>query len=149
MAYRLTTKMLCQYGAVRVYRDRELPESAGQWMIKIPAARPSERELFAYSRDEALTKARAWVAPRAPTHASLQAAWDAELGAPEHRALRTEISDIIESGRVNADDTVHVERAAPVSEWESIFIGTVQGALSYSGNSARCIAWFKSHGVTF
>lgn len=88
-------------------------------------------------------------APKSPTYITLVRACDSELGVPSHRALHTEVSDALDSARVNANDTIYIEKAQPETEWESLFTGSLVSSLSFSTPSPAAVEWFAKHGVTF
>lgn len=50
----------------------------------------------------------------------------AETASRSHQDI---ILDIIESGRINANDTVLLEEAAQPEDWTTLFIGTIQALL--------------------
>ena len=56
------------------------------------------------------------------------------------------ISYIVDSGRVNADDTVYTEKAAPASDYDRIALETVIGTLAYETDK-RVINWFAKRGI--
>jgi hypothetical protein len=60
--------------------------------------------------------------------------------------LYYQISAIIDNGRINADDTVHREKAAPEGEWGSIFLSSL-GVLLSDESDPKVTGWFQSHGV--
>jgi hypothetical protein len=59
-----------------------------------------------------------------------------------------DILDVIESGRVNADCTIYIEKAAPVSDWDRLALASLCDALSCCANP-RAVAWFTKLGVKF
>lgn len=59
--------------------------------------------------------------------------------------LKDRLDDIIDSARVNADDTVDVEKEAKPNEWDSIFKGTVESILSSGETNHRVHEFFKTH----
>lgn len=60
--------------------------------------------------------------------------------------LGMEVDHILDSARVNADDTCYVEKSAPVAEWSQIAVGTLRDILSYRETDKRAAAWFKRVG---
>ena len=63
------------------------------------------------------------------------------------KALRLAVLDVIESGRVNADDTVRDGDASPDDRgW--LFLGSIQTQLAFCEN-ARARAWFAARGINF
>lgn len=63
------------------------------------------------------------------------------------KALRIAVLDLIESGRVNADDTVRDGDAAP-DDWGWLFVGSIRTQLAFCEN-ARTRAWFAARGINF
>jgi hypothetical protein len=63
------------------------------------------------------------------------------------KKLRDEVGNLIESGRVNANDTVHVDKAAADGEWDSVFVGSIRSLLSDGTYSKRCVRWFAARGI--
>lgn len=60
--------------------------------------------------------------------------------------VRYNVENLIESGRINADDTIFVDKAAKVGEWESLFVGSIESLLCDDANvSAR--RWFSTRGI--
>ena len=56
------------------------------------------------------------------------------------------VDNILDNSRINADDTVHVERAAKPHEWDSIFRGTAQMMLDTDRDvPSRVKEWFATH----
>lgn len=62
--------------------------------------------------------------------------------------LQNEVDNLIDSGRINADDTVYAEKAAPESDWECVFVGTIASLLSSGEYSKACLRWFAKRGVS-
>lgn len=80
------------------------------------------------------------------TFASIQST-AAKLGT-RRATLGARIDDILDNARINADDTVYVEKAAPVADWDRIALASLQSLLSYCGDS-KAVAWFRRNGVEF
>ena len=53
---------------------------------------------------------------------------------------------VLDSARVNADDTVFVERACDVTGWHDIALGSIETVLAYSTDK-KVLAWFAKRGV--
>lgn len=62
----------------------------------------------------------------------------------EDRELRYAIQDVIDDARINANDTIDVEKAAKGNEWDSIFRGSIETLLS-DGKSPEVRAFFEKH----
>lgn len=60
--------------------------------------------------------------------------------------LGGEVDHILDSARVNADDTCHVEKSAPVEDYDCIAVGTLRDILSSSETDKAAAAWFKRVG---
>lgn len=58
------------------------------------------------------------------------------------------VDGLLDRARINADDTVYLEKACPAEEWERIAMGTLQDILSYS-EDGQAKYWFKRQGVSF
>jgi hypothetical protein len=63
-------------------------------------------------------------------------------------ANRKQIMEILSLAYDNAYDTVRVEKAAPPSQWDVIFVGTIQSQLS-QGVNRHIKAWFATRGITY
>lgn len=63
-------------------------------------------------------------------------------------ANRKQVLEIIGNAYDNAYDTVTIEKAVPASDWDVIFVGTLQSQLS-QGVSRHVKAWFASRGITY
>lgn len=63
-------------------------------------------------------------------------------------SLADEVSYMLDAARVNADDTVYVDKSAPESDWHRIAMDSLESACAYSRNS-DAVSWFLAHGVTF
>jgi hypothetical protein len=62
--------------------------------------------------------------------------------------LEDRVDDVLDKARVNADDTVYVDKSAPASEWDSIALGSISDVLAYH-KDPEVIKWFSDRGVTF
>jgi hypothetical protein len=61
--------------------------------------------------------------------------------------LADRIDSILDSGRINADDTIYLEKSAPSDQWDAIALASVCDLLAYSKDKP-VLAWFARHGVT-
>jgi hypothetical protein len=64
------------------------------------------------------------------------------------KANRKQIMEIISNSYDNAYDTVRVEKAVPPSQWDMIFVGTIQSQLS-QGVNRHVKDWFANRGITY
>lgn len=78
------------------------------------------------------------------TFADLKAA-AAKLGT-QYNTLGYRVDALLDSARVNADDTVYLEKAAPESDYDRIALDTVMMELSYCTDKA-VIRWFAKRGI--
>ena len=69
----------------------------------------------------------------------------AALDTVDDPKLKDRLDEIIDSARINADDTVDIERAAKPNEWDAIFKGTVESILSSGETNRRVHEFFKTH----
>ncbi len=67
------------------------------------------------------------------------------IRANEHRK---QVLEIIGNAFDNAYDTVTIEKAAPASDWDVIFVGTIQSQLS-QGVNRHIKTWFANRGITY
>ena len=58
------------------------------------------------------------------------------------------IDHLLDSARINADDTVHIEKAEPAAEWERIALDSLGSLLSHS-QDAKAQAWFRRAGFSW
>ena len=65
----------------------------------------------------------------------------------EH-GTRQDVFLLLMSAADNAGLTVNIEKSAPVSEWNSIFIGSLESLLCTGEQSPAVVAWFKSHNIS-
>lgn len=65
----------------------------------------------------------------------------------EH-GTRSDVFNLLMSAADNAGLTVNIEKNAPVSEWNSIFIGSLESLLCTGEQSPAVVAWFKSHNIS-
>jgi hypothetical protein len=64
------------------------------------------------------------------------------------KANRKQVMEILSNSYDNAYDTVRVEKAVPSSQWDVIFVGTIQSQLS-EGVNRHIKAWFANRGITY
>ena len=65
----------------------------------------------------------------------------------EH-GTRSDVFLLLMSAADNAGPTVNIEKAAPVSEWNNIFIGSLETLLCTGEQSPAVVVWFKSHNIS-
>lgn len=71
----------------------------------------------------------------------------AALGSPlVVGSLAEEVIDLIDGARVNADDTIYVDKAAPKSKWNAIFAGSLSSLLCERISPAAA-DFFRANGV--
>lgn len=79
--------------------------------------------------------------------------YDTLLAAAPKRVTRFDIADqideVLDSARINANDTIYIEKAAPESEWNLIFKGTIESILAFGDYSAEVKAWFAAQGIRY
>lgn len=63
-------------------------------------------------------------------------------------ANRKQVLEIIGNAFDNAYDTTTIEKAVPASDWDVIFVGTIQSQLS-QGVNRHIKAWFANRGITY
>lgn len=61
--------------------------------------------------------------------------------------MKIDILNLLESGRVNADETIYGERASPEGEWEVIFKGSIASLLACEAHEAVVVNFFGRYGV--
>lgn len=54
------------------------------------------------------------------------------------------VDDILDKARINADDTVFVEKSS--EDWDAMAMASLEGILSVSTDPAAC-DWFRNAGV--
>ena len=67
------------------------------------------------------------------------------------------VDNVLDRARINADDTIHVEKSAPESQYDSIAMDTIESCLACDEDALRgdywnatpnqIRAWFRRHGV--
>jgi len=61
-----------------------------------------------------------------------------------------EIDYMIDTARVNADDTTVVEKSLSVDKWEQVFMDSLEMACAYASNEQQeAVKWFVAQGVRF
>lgn len=58
------------------------------------------------------------------------------------------IDAVLDSARVNADDTIYTEKSLPEGEWDTVAMGTVESVLCDT-ECPKVRAWFTAQGVKF
>jgi hypothetical protein len=67
-------------------------------------------------------------------------------GKPTYTTFASEISGLINSAEVNANDTVYTDKAATEQDWERIFWGSLEMLLG-DCRDTKVTSWFKKQGV--
>ena len=62
------------------------------------------------------------------------------------RKLYNAVDHILDSARINADDTVYLEKND--GDWHEMALNTVESSLAYCNDKA-VVAWFVRRGVRF
>jgi hypothetical protein len=65
------------------------------------------------------------------------------------RKNRETAFDIIDSGMLNAGETVYTDKACPEEDWNRIFIETIQENLSYHKYNRHVVGFFAKNGINF
>lgn len=63
-----------------------------------------------------------------------------------HGSFGARILDVLDNARINADDTVYLEKST--LDWNAVAIASLETILSYSEDK-RVNAWFHRNGVTW
>jgi hypothetical protein len=66
----------------------------------------------------------------------------------ESRDNRLAVDEIIDSARINANDTVRDEKL-PLADWDRFFTATLASILSEGGHNHHAVAFFTKRGITF
>lgn len=66
----------------------------------------------------------------------------------ESRINRDAVDEIIDSARINANDTVRDEKLS-LNDWDSMFTATLASILSEGGRNHHVVAFFTKRGITF
>lgn len=70
----------------------------------------------------------------------------AKIGSYENRHA---VENILGEAAENAGATVNIEKALPVSDWEYVFIGSVESLLCTGQYNKTVCKWFATRGITF
>ena len=70
----------------------------------------------------------------------------AKIGSYENRHA---VENILGEAAENAGATVNVEKARPVSDWENIFVGSIELLLCSNEYNKTVCKWFATRGITF
>ena len=63
-----------------------------------------------------------------------------------HGSVEDRVDDLFDKARINADDTVFVEKARPIAEWDAVAMASVVDLLSFSTDAA-VNRWFAERGI--
>jgi hypothetical protein len=61
--------------------------------------------------------------------------------------LRIEVRNLLCGGAENADDTIFVEKAAPLEDWDWIFAGSIASTLCCNQVSKQAAQWLARRGI--
>ena len=73
---------------------------------------------------------------------------NADAAKIKSRDNRLAVDAIIDSARINANDTVRDERM-DLSAWDGMFTATLASILSEGGHNRHVVAFFTTRGITF
>ncbi len=73
---------------------------------------------------------------------------EAGRGQSNGTGLCHRVDALVDSARANADDTIYVEKARPVEDYDAIGLASLQDLLSCS-DDAEAAAWFVAQGVVW
>lgn len=62
--------------------------------------------------------------------------------------LADRIDDVLDRARINAEDTVYIEKAQDVTKYDHVALDTVSEILSYLDDEEVC-DWFAANNVTW
>lgn len=62
---------------------------------------------------------------------------------------RVDAYHIIDEAAANADYTIHAEKAAPESDWDRLFTGSIGVLLSHGDYSRHVVSFFATRGISF
>lgn len=82
------------------------------------------------------------------THDRRYDALNADAAKIKSRDNRMAVDAIIDSARINANDTVRDERL-PLSDWDYMFTATIGSQLSSGQYNRHVVAFFTTRGITF
>ena len=64
-------------------------------------------------------------------------------------ATQRRVMSILDNAADNAAQTIYNEKAAPVTDWNRIFVGSIECLLSSGGeNTTAVINWFKNRNIS-
>ena len=63
-----------------------------------------------------------------------------------HARIVNRLDNLLDQARINADDTIYVEKAADPKKWDKIALMSLESLLAYS-TDLEVQAWFKKNGV--
>lgn len=63
--------------------------------------------------------------------------------------LGSRLDHMLDRARINADDTVYLEKQAPEEEWSRIALDSLRGECCTKEAEADCVAWLEAHGLKF
>lgn len=82
------------------------------------------------------------------THDRRYDALNTDAAKIKSRDNRLAVDAIIDSARINANDTVRDEHL-PLSDWDNMFTNTLASILSDGGHNRHVVAFFTTRGITF
>ena len=82
------------------------------------------------------------------THDRRYAAFNAMASKIKSRDNRLAVDAIIDSARINANDTVRDEHL-PESAWDGMFTATLASILSEGGHNRHVVGFFTTRGISF
>lgn len=82
------------------------------------------------------------------THDRRYDSLNADAAKIKSRDNRLAVDTIIDSARINANDTVRDEHM-PLSAWDGMFTATLGSILSDGGHNRHVVAFFTARGITF
>jgi len=82
------------------------------------------------------------------THDRRYDAFNAMASKIKSRDNRLAVDAIIDSARINANDTIRDEKL-PLSDWDRMFTATLAGILSDGGHNRHVVQFFVSRGIAF
>ncbi len=75
-------------------------------------------------------------------------AFNAMASKIKSRDNRRAVDAIIDSARINANDTVRDEHL-PLTEWDRMFTATIGGILADGGHNHQVVKFFTTRGITY
>jgi len=82
------------------------------------------------------------------THDSRYNAFNSAASKIKSRDNRLAVDEIIDSARINANDTIRDERL-PLSDWDHMFTATIGSILSEGRHNRHVVAFFTSRGISY